>query len=720
MSKIVIEENISKDNDFIKNPTTSGYFITEFERLLEIDVGREAAENIISNSINALFYFKDPASRSLYDPQKILCLGKVQSGKTSFFLGATALAFDNGYDITYILGGTKNNLKEQNLDRAIDSFKNNEKIKIFDLTKNFNEDIDSYIQQGFKIIILVLKNASENTNLGEFLKLSQKYNSYPSIIIDDEGDEFTPGSPNTKNHKGGKSHDKIAQIITSFKVCTFLSVTATPQANLLISTYDSVSPKTLVLVKPGKGYIGGNDFFDTKDNPHIVPIKDIDDFKDSIPQSFISALNDFIFACAIKRSQNDKEPFSMMVHPSSLNRIQNTVSNRIANYINKIVKETIKDKNSISYKEFISLAKEYFDKYVESYPSKITDFITFVNEIDEVINKIEVRVVNFSNVNDENNDSLIYKILVGGNMLGRGLTIDRLIISYIYRDSKKPAVDTMYQRCRWFGYKLNYFDVCKVYMTSNLRDKFSSIVDHENNLWTALEAFLDSNTNIKEFKRIFSLNNENLILTRKSVSDTIVLKSITSGHKQDLWIDITDEEQLHNINLYRQFIKEYGKCGKYVDFDNSVEHRQQHLLIELKYSDFYNIFLSKFIFSNKSQFSAFVFGKLIDEIKNGIREDKILIMVMRPKFCETHKTLNSTETSFVNILQGRNLNTDFTGDSKPIDITGKEYSKLTFIQIHLVKLNDSWSNDQAFPMITFNNPITASSIRLVTGGNIYG
>ena len=51
MGKIVIEENISKDNDFIKSPTTSGYFITEFERLLEIDVGREAAENIISNSI---------------------------------------------------------------------------------------------------------------------------------------------------------------------------------------------------------------------------------------------------------------------------------------------------------------------------------------------------------------------------------------------------------------------------------------------------------------------------------------------------------------------------------------------------------------------------------------------------------------------------------------------------------------------------------------------
>lgn len=720
MSKIIIEEKRTTNNDNLKNPITSGYFITEFERLLEQDVGKESAQNIISNGINALFFLKDPSSKILNDPQKILCLGKVQSGKTSFFLSTIALAFDNGYDIAFILGGTKKNLKDQNLERTIESFENNEKIKVFDLTKNFNENLEEHIKKGFKIIILVLKNAAENTNLGEFLNISKIYKEHPALIIDDEGDEFTPGNPNTRKAIGNKSHDKIGKIITSFNICSFLSVTATPQANLLISTFDIVSPKTLVLVKPGKGYIGGNDFFDSKENSHVITIKDADDFKDSIPKSFIDALNDFIFSCAIKRSQNDKEPFSMMVHPSSLNRIQNTITKRITNYINKIVKETIKDKYSLAYQEFINLANLFYNNYVNEYPDRIINFDLFIDEIEEVINKIEVIVVNYSTFQNQEENEFIYKILVGGNMLGRGLTINRLILSYIYRDSKKPAIDTMYQRCRWFGYKFNYFDVCKVYMTETLRDKFCSIVDHENNLWISLEAFLESNTDIKKFKRIFSLDNEDLILTRKTVADTIVLKSITGGHKQDLRIDITEEEKNNNKELYKLFFDEFEKKGKYVDFDNSNNHRQQHLLVELKYTVFYEKFLKRFIFSDKSQFNSVVFGKLISEIEKNIREDKILIMIMRPKFCEVRETLDSTETSLKNLFQGRNLNTNFTGDRHPIDITGKVYDKLTFIQIHLVKLNESWKNEEAFPLLTFNNPITTTSIRLVTGGNIYG
>ena len=63
---------------------------------------------------------------------------------------------DNGYDIAYILGGTKLKLKQQNLGRIIDSFKNNDKIKIFDVNGRFNEDIPSLIKQGYKIILVIL------------------------------------------------------------------------------------------------------------------------------------------------------------------------------------------------------------------------------------------------------------------------------------------------------------------------------------------------------------------------------------------------------------------------------------------------------------------------------------------------------------------------------------------------------------------------------------
>ncbi|WP_373435098.1 hypothetical protein, partial [Metamycoplasma equirhinis] len=136
------------------------------------------------------------------------------------------------------LGGTKLKLKKQNLGRVIDSFKNNERIKIFDVNNSFDEDIPSLIADGYKIILVILKNAAENTNLGKLKEFSIKYNDIPAVIVDDEGDEYTPGAEKAKkNNKAGRTHDKIVDIITSFKTCTFLSVTATPQANLLVSTY---------------------------------------------------------------------------------------------------------------------------------------------------------------------------------------------------------------------------------------------------------------------------------------------------------------------------------------------------------------------------------------------------------------------------------------------------------------------------------------------------
>jgi hypothetical protein len=291
---ITVTEIINQEADsYIEKPIFDGFHISKFRELLSLYETEETVGHILSNAYQAITHFKNPIEdKQPQIPSKILCLGKVQSGKTSFFLATTALAFDNGYNIAYILGGTKLKLKKQNLGRVIDSFENNEKVKVIDVDASFNGDIPRLINEGYKIILVILKNAAVNTNLGKLRKFSELYQDIPAIIIDDEGDEYTPGSDKTKrkHNKAGKTHDKIVEIITSFNTCTFLSVTATPQANLLVSTYNGISPNRLVLVRPGKGYTGGHAFFDTKDNPHVQVINDNDDFKDSIPDTFKEAL----------------------------------------------------------------------------------------------------------------------------------------------------------------------------------------------------------------------------------------------------------------------------------------------------------------------------------------------------------------------------------------------------------------------------------------------
>ena len=57
-------------------------------------------------------------------------------------------------------------------------------------------------------------------------------------------------------------------------------------------------------------------------------------------------------------------------------------------------------------------------------------------------------------------------IYIGGNMLGRGITIKGLAVTFITREAKNDTnADTLEQRARWFGYKRSYLDVCRILLT---------------------------------------------------------------------------------------------------------------------------------------------------------------------------------------------------------------------------------------------------------------
>lgn len=717
----IVEDKKVPDN-YIKLAKLNSFYITKFKESLAKLEDTRTISHILNNSRQAIYNFKNPAADiDQYNPVKVLCLGKVQSGKTSFFLASTALAFDNGYDIAYILAGTKLELKGQTFNRLFEGFKNNEKVKIFNLNSSFKEDVPGLIKQGHKIILVILKNTAQNTNLGKVIQLAKLYSEIPSIVIDDEGDEFTPGAPKSKKSViSNKTHDNIVDIITSFKTCTFLSVTATPQANLLISTYDHISPDRVVLINPGKNYTGGRSFFDTVDNPHIKVIDDNDDFKMSIPDSFKESLYFFIFSCALKRAHGDYKPFSMLVHPSSFNKIQDIVGLRIKNYINTTITQAIDDMNSIYFDDFISeINKCYNEYYVLNHSITKIEFQKIINELCDVVKNLNLQIINHNNIKKEHTNFL-YNIKVGGNMLGRGLTLERLIVSYIYRDSKESQIDTMYQRCRWFGYKKHYFDICKVFMTKELQSKFMAIVSNEDHMWNALEAFLESNLNLKQFKRVFLLEHDNLVLTRKSVSNTVSLKVISSGNKEDLSVELTNKQKEHNRNLYLNFCKKYESKGELIDFDNSQEHNQRHLLLKISFNVFYEEFLSKVIFGFASPFSLESFEIINNRIKQGLQSDEILIMLMRYRKGQYRSCTDSTNTSIKRLFQGQNQGTEFSGDRYPVDINGNDYTNIPFIQIHMVDIfNKIPKFESCVPLITFNNPLTSQTIKLVTGDNVY-
>jgi hypothetical protein len=82
---------------------------------------------------------------------------------------------------------------------------------------------------------------------------------------------------------------------------------------------------------------------------------------------------------------------------------------------------------------------------------------------------ITVKVINGSvaDILDyRNSPSGVSVIVIGGDKLSRGLTLEGLSVSYFLRSSR--MYDTLMQMGRWFGYRPGYADLCRLYTTSEL------------------------------------------------------------------------------------------------------------------------------------------------------------------------------------------------------------------------------------------------------------
>ena len=81
-------------------------------------------------------------------------------------------------------------------------------------------------------------------------------------------------------------------------------------------------------------------------------------------------------------------------------------------------------------------------------------------------------------------------IAIGGLALSRGLTLEGLIVSYILRNAS--AYDTLMQMGRWFGYRKNYEDLCRLYLPSQSNSYYQDVT----------EAMMDLSDQIKTMEQL--------------------------------------------------------------------------------------------------------------------------------------------------------------------------------------------------------------------------
>src|SRR5262249_47863709 len=109
------------------------------------------------------------------------------------------------------------------------------------------------------------------------------------------------------------------------------------------------------------------------------------------------------------------------------------------------------------------------------------EFSALLPHLEKVVKKTTIVVENYqSQIRLEYpEDEPTIKIVVGGNTLSRGLTLEGVVVSLFGRAAS--AYDTLMQMGRWFGYRQGYEDLPRIWMTTELEGYFFDLatVDRE-------------------------------------------------------------------------------------------------------------------------------------------------------------------------------------------------------------------------------------------------
>lgn len=710
MIETIITEHATNvsNNVYLRDIKTDGMYKQKLVNHMRESWTENNLNNVFSNSTKALLKFVSPIS-PVDKMTKLLCLGKVQSGKTAFFISSIALAFDNGYSIAYVIGGTKNNLLSQNKDRILEEFSNNDDILIMDLNNAQASDIRQRIAGGCKVILMVLKHKSKNseTNLANLEKLTTVLSDIPTLIVDDEGDERSPG-----NKKGtGQVSNSILSAVKSIKRGTYLSVTATPQSNLLLSTtLENLTPDDCVLVEPGNGYTGANVFHDTMENELVQEIADSDDFGEGVPASFREALRFYILGCAVRFLREDNGFHSMLVHPSAKTDIQSVIYSRIKGELDTLT-QNISDETSLGYQDICNELEATYAKMVTG-NGVFPPFNEVLIQLKKNLVKTDVYQINTREGSDSQDDVgrdkyFKYKIYVGGNMLERGITLKNLAVTYIYRTAKKNPVDNTLQRARWFGYKKGYLDLCRVYMTYDMKKYFVDITNHENYLWETIRNYLKSEKPLQEMQRIFRLDSDKLILTRASVAKTITVGSSQSGYLYDKSTFYQDSKAPQkNMALIQDYFNNIQRTGENYYYGKSNEHKHKYYK-NLSFVDFYNKVLSSLLYPLECKnVNIYMFQGLMESIREGLMQDNFTLVKMRDGENQYRSTIADGK-SIKELPESYQVTNGYVGDKGV-------FKDDFFIQVHYV-YTDKEKSDELIPILAVNNPFGNIKIKYVTG-----
>ena len=462
-------------------------------------------ENIRPTFNMALEQYEDEKKRN-----NMLLVGKVQSGKTSNLEMFTALALDNGYNMVIIYGGYDNTLLSQTIERFTETFDINDtddsemSPDIFSsdecaLLAEDNEIIEEILISENPIFIICMKRPNAMNKVNELLKRIDK-TELKAFIIDDEGDQASLNTKKNKESDASATYDSICKMKDHLGDPLYLSVTATPQALVLLDNFSRLIPDSIHVINPGEGYCGADAYHFDDDLIEIIDEKDQKELsKGNFANSLREAIMHFIISSAIIHDRGCTKT-QMIVHSHRNTSVHSIIFRMVEAYI-KTLKLMVKYKDletlKTSKKEFEEVYTKMFkEEVISQYEfDKVWDII-----IEDIIKNVFPIIKNATAKKMQMREKRgKHKIYIGGDLLQRGVTFPKLLTTYFLRWAKSGGnMDTNLQRARWFGYREKYIDICKIFTTSEISREFTYLSEMETDLWEQFRAIEEGEMEIDE------------------------------------------------------------------------------------------------------------------------------------------------------------------------------------------------------------------------------
>ena len=610
----LIDNKQTHNENWFKDREISWDYWMDYERYL---ISQQWPTRVVFSMNNVtdkiLGLLEDPERNGEWE-RRGLVIGHVQSGKTANYIGLASKAADAGYKFIIVIAGIHNNLRTQTQSRIDAGFIGRDSsskeligvgllrqsrampVTVTTTESDFNKSVAKRFGMELNslnntFILVIKKNVSTLKNLYTWLKQLNtreglgKITDIPMLMIDDEADHASINT-NKPDLDPTRTNQEIRNILNLFNKRSYVGYTATPFANIFIDPDDTdnmlgnnLFPEHFIFsLDPPTNYAGYETLFldESQSDNYIREIDDMEDYIplrhrigdpiEALPPTLKRAIRLFILSRAIRniRGQHLKH-HSMMINVSRFVRTQGDIRLLTEMYVDrlqKIIRYSYRLPVDVALKD--NGMNELYKDFIVEYATTKASWQEVQEELNNAASSVQVILVNSRSMDVldykvyENEGAALTAIAIGGLSLSRGLTLEGLTISYIYRNSK--MYDTLMQMGRWFGYRKDYGDLCRIYMSDESYGWYCHIAEATEELRTQIIRMQRERRTPSDFGLYVRAHPDTLIVTARnkmrytenrllkvsyngSLEETYILPDSTekNDHNRDLIVSLFDE-----------------------------------------------------------------------------------------------------------------------------------------------------------------------------------